>query len=167
MLPSNVRHNNQGFTLIETTIIVVIVGILSAIAAPSFLSMFNKNKVNNALAQVQGTLQEARREAIRKSKSCTVNINTTTKNLTGTPSDCLVTGARTLDSSINLESNQTSIQFSYQGTITLSDAGTVVLSTQDSSSNKKCLVISSPLGIIRTGNYTSTGTNATNCNTSR
>lgn len=33
MLLCNAR-NNKGFTLIETTIIVVIVGILSAIAAP-------------------------------------------------------------------------------------------------------------------------------------
>ena len=48
-----VRRNSQGFTLIETLIIVVIIGILSAIAAPSFLGMLNRNKVNNALTQVR------------------------------------------------------------------------------------------------------------------
>ncbi len=75
MLLCNVRNNNKGFTLIETLIIVVIIGILSAIAAPSFLSMFNKNKVNNALVQVRGALQEAQREAIRRSRRCQVGLS--------------------------------------------------------------------------------------------
>ncbi len=59
---SNARTNSQGFTLIELIIILFIVGILSAIAAPSFLGLLNRGKVNNAVAQVQGALQEAQRE---------------------------------------------------------------------------------------------------------
>ncbi len=81
MLLSNVRQTDRGFTLIETTIIVVIVGILSAISAPSFLSMFNKNKVNNAIAQVQGTLQEAQTEAIRRSKICRVGLSSSNQSM--------------------------------------------------------------------------------------
>jgi prepilin-type N-terminal cleavage/methylation domain-containing protein len=72
MLLSNARNKNQGFTLIETLIILVIIGVLSAIAAPSFLSMFNRNKVNDALDQVRGALQEAQRQAMGKSRSCVV-----------------------------------------------------------------------------------------------
>lgn len=173
MLLYNAR-NNQGFTVLETLIIVVILGILSAAAAPSFLGMLNKNKVNDAVYKVRGALQEAQREAIRKSKSCTVTIDTTNKKIS---SPCFVTGDRDLceernntgnctKSIVVLETNETSIQFSYKGTVTLSDAGTVVLFTADNTSNKKCLVISSPLGVLRTGNYTVTGTNGT-CNTSR
>ncbi len=153
MLPYNARINNQGFTLIETTIIVVIVGILSAIAAPSFLGMLNRNKVNDALVQVRGALQEAQREAMRKSKSCSVTINTTNKKVTG---PCLVTGARALPDGVEIATttniNNNQIQFSYKGTITLSDAGTVVMFNSNTS-QKKCLVISKPLGIIRVGNY--------------
>ncbi len=145
----NARTNNRGFTLFEMLFVLVIIGILSAILAPSFLGMFSRNKVNNALAQVRGALQEAQRQAIRNSKSCTVTIDTTNKKVTA---PCLVTGDRVFDSNIGIATNETSIQFSYKGTITLSDAGTVVLSNANTS-KKQCLVISSPLGIMRTGEY--------------
>lgn len=81
MLPSNARHTNRGFTLIEITVILMIIGILSAIAAPSFLGMLNKNKVNNALAQVQGILQQAQTEAIRRSKRCTVGLSSSNQSM--------------------------------------------------------------------------------------
>lgn len=151
MLRCNARNNIEGFTLLEIMVVVLIISILSAITAPSFLALFNKNKVNDALAQVQGALQQAQREAIRKSRSCTVTLDTTTKKITSSP--CVVTGA-TLNSNVGVETNQTSIQFSYRGTITLSDAGTFVFFSEDNPGEKKCLVISKPLAIIRTGNYT-------------
>lgn len=154
MLLSNARNNSQGFTLIETMIIVVIIGILSAIAGPSFLGMLNRNKVNSALSEIQGALQQAQREAMRKSISCKINLDS--NSVTNDPinsSNCLVTGNRTFNSNIVIATNQTSFTFSYRGTITLPDAGTIVLSSKDNPSVKKCLVISSPLGIIRTGNY--------------
>jgi prepilin-type N-terminal cleavage/methylation domain-containing protein len=72
MLPYTARTNDRGFSMFEIAIVLLIVGILAAIAVPSFLSMLNKNKVSDALAQVRGALQEAQREAIRKSKTCTV-----------------------------------------------------------------------------------------------
>lgn len=146
----NARNNSQGFTLIETMIIVVIIGILSAIAGPSFLGMLNKARVNSALSEIQGILQQAQREAMRKSKACTVTLNPTNNAIS---SDCSVTGVPTLNSNIVMAANEKSFKFSYRGTITLSDAGTIVLSSKDNPSVKKCLVISHPLGIIRTGNY--------------
>ena len=160
MLLSNAR-NNQGFTLLETLIVIVVIGILSSLIGPSFLSLFAKNKANDSLNQVRGALQEAQREAMRTSKACTVTLNTTDKTL---DAPCLVTGKRDLCdkkdnlgnciSSLNVQANETSFQFSYRGTITLADAGKIVLSTPDNSSQKKCLVISAPLGIMRTGKYT-------------
>lgn len=154
MLPFNAPNNSQGFTLIETMIIVVIIGILSAIAGPSFLGMLNRGKVNSALSEIQGALQQAQREAMRKSISCEVKLETTTNTITSNPTNCLVTGNLTFNpNNIVIATNETSFKFSYRGTITLSDAGTIVLSSKDNPSVKKCLVISHPLGIIRTGNY--------------
>ena len=72
MLLFNAHKNSQGFTIVETLTILLLIGILSAIAAPSFLALLNRSKVNDALAKARGALQEAQREAIRKSKTCTV-----------------------------------------------------------------------------------------------
>lgn len=153
MLLFNAHKNSQGFTLLETMIIVVIIGILSAIAGPNFLGMLNRGKVNSALSEIQGTLQQAQREAMRKSISCEVKLETTNNTITSDPSNCIVTGNRTFNSNIVIATNQTSFTFSYRGTLILPDAGTIVLSSKDNPNLKKCLVVSSPLGIIRTGIY--------------
>jgi prepilin-type N-terminal cleavage/methylation domain-containing protein len=75
MRRSNVRKSkNKGFSLIETLIIVVIVGILAAIAIPSFVGSFDRVQLNQAVVEVRGILQEAQRQAIRKSQPCGVTI---------------------------------------------------------------------------------------------
>lgn len=166
MLPYNAHNNSNGFTLIETLVIVIIIGILSAISAPSFLGMLNRGRVNSALSEIQGALQQAQREAMRKSISCKVNLNNNTvTNDSSNSSNCLVTGNRTLPNGIvmvtNISGTPPQIDFSYRGTITLPDSGTIVLSSNDNPNFKKCLVISSPLGIIRTGNYKDLTTSVT------
>lgn len=146
----NARNNNQGFTLIETLTIVIIIGILSAIAAPGLLGMLNRNKVNTALDEVQGALQEAQREAMRKSQSCTVTLDSTNSKFTGS---CLATGDRTLPSGVSLATNldPSTVTFSFRGNT--NNSGKIVVYSNDSNQQKKCLVISNGLGIIRTGNY--------------
>ena len=52
MLLFNAYKKDQGFTLIEMLAVIMIVGILSAIAAPGLLGMLNRNKVSSALDQV-------------------------------------------------------------------------------------------------------------------
>ena len=165
-----VRRNSQGFTLIETLIIVIIIGILSAIAAPSFLSMFNKNKVNNALVQVRGTLQEAQREAMRKSNRCTVTLDTTLNKVTA---DCIVTGDRTLADGVGIQTNNSGqpITFGIRGNTTGSKT-IVVFANDGSTSQKRCIVTSLGIGIMRTGDYSGSTASASditasNCSTSQ
>lgn len=166
MQPFNVHlpRSSKGFTLIETLIVIIVVGILSAIAAPSFLTLYRRTQVNEALTKVQGALQEAQREAMRRSKSCTVSIpsgNDITISTTST-SGCLITGSRVLgdpsttspDIQVELVPSTSPwvITFDFKGRYSAS-TGTVIVSHPDVPSFKKCLVLSPGLGLMRTGEY--------------
>lgn len=70
-----------GFTLIEVLVIILIVGILSAISIPSFVNLIDKVNLNNAVSEVRASLQTAQRDAIRKSQICTVGINSLTRTV--------------------------------------------------------------------------------------
>jgi prepilin-type N-terminal cleavage/methylation domain-containing protein len=107
MLRCNARHSNQGFTLLEVLIILFIVSTLSALAAPSFLGFLNRTKVNNAVAEVQGALQEAHRGAIRKSRICGVVL--TPGNQPKLSSNCFVTNDYIIKASAAAASGGTTV----------------------------------------------------------
>lgn len=69
------RGSQRGFTLIETLIIVIVVGVLATIALPSLTSMMDGAKVNQAISEVRSTLQEGQRQAIRNNEPCMVSVS--------------------------------------------------------------------------------------------
>lgn len=179
MLLFSARRSSQGFTLIEILVVVAMVGILSAIAAPSFLAYLNRAKVREAQTKVLGALKESQRESMRKSRNdCQVNIPSgNNQSLTG---NCLVTGDRNLketlkeiskseDISIRRTNSISSITFNFRGGT--GNSGTIVLALPNgTSSQQKCLVIAAGIGIMRTGDYDksdTTGTDPALCTTSQ
>ena len=52
----------KGFTLVELMIVIVIVGILSAVALPNFLSQTERAKGTEATSKLSGLLKEAHAE---------------------------------------------------------------------------------------------------------
>ena len=49
----------KGFTLVELMIVIVIVGILSAVALPNFLNQTGKAKATEAVTKIGSALKEA------------------------------------------------------------------------------------------------------------
>jgi type II secretion system protein H len=156
---SSVPKHERGFTLVEVLIVLSIVGILTAIGVPSLLSLLNAKKVDNALTKVESALKEAQKTAIKKSKTCTVTISTDVGQLS---SNCLAAGDLSLeDVNIARPSSLATIAFDFKGRVNdPGNRGTIVLSLPDGSMPKKCLAISTGIGLIRTGNY-----DGSKCNT--
>lgn len=177
-----------GFTLIEILVTISVVGILAAIVAPNFTSWFSSKKTIDVADQIEGAIKEVQTESIKRSISCTLNIDTSTAIITSTPTNCLPTGQRDLtklgvaalsnnNSNISLGTanlgTSPQLQFSYKGTLNISGTDGVITiypSSNATTQNSRCIVISSGIGIVRTGNYVGTSrsnpTDSSNCNTS-
>jgi prepilin-type N-terminal cleavage/methylation domain-containing protein len=164
-----IARGNQGFTLIEALVTILILGISAAIATPSLTNWLDNKKVDYALAQIEGAIKEAQSTAVRKNQICQVSIQVSAEEtvVSATPTSCLPTGSRNLQDDIlgiengNLDTtqpNNTEIIFSPKGTtpITTTDAVVVVHRDNDNHNYMKCLIISSGIGMIRTGDYEDT-----------
>ncbi|WP_373529679.1 Tfp pilus assembly protein FimT/FimU [Nostoc sp.] len=144
---------DAGFSLLELIVVILMVGILGAIAVPSWLAFVNRQQVNKVNDAVFATLQEAQREAKNKKLSYSVSFqkNSTTQNTevavynsnAGTPawkplgvdvgvsSNKFLTGANlsaenTAGSSVSYTlSSATKITFDYMGTLPNASFGTV------------------------------------------
>ncbi|QPS10101.1 GspH/FimT family pseudopilin [Delftia acidovorans] len=58
------RH--QGFTMIELMVVVALVAVLAALAAPSFTTQIANQRVNTAAQELQSLLQFARSQAVHQ-----------------------------------------------------------------------------------------------------
>ncbi len=160
------RNQDSGFSLPELSAVIIIISIIAALAAPNFLGLLNRNRINDALGQLEGAIKESQRLAMRQGKLCQININLGTKTINGNPTDCLLSDREIREDIIirtSLSGSPPNITFSAKGNTT--KMGTIVLSS-DGTDLQKCFVISLGLGITRIGDYIGSKTgsvSASNC----
>ena len=165
MLLWRVRKYNYGFTLIEMIVTVIIVGVIAAIASPNLLGLLNRNRVNEAIRQIEGAFKEAQKQAIRSGRQCTINIDTTNKTIanptTAGVDGCLLS-TRILNDLVQLNSSRTTIIFSGKGNISIDNSDpnlltpVLVVSIPNGTNKQACVVIQNALSSVRTGDYNGT-----------
>jgi prepilin-type N-terminal cleavage/methylation domain-containing protein len=111
----------QGFTLIEMLVVVALLGIFLAIAAPSFAGLIRSNKVQAAADELVTVLQYARSEAITRGVTVTLTADSATTwnagfNITAAGQILRRIDAGGLQSGITVSSGAAQASFSATGT---------------------------------------------------
>ena len=75
-MPRRLSHQatsaRRGFTLVELMVVVAVMAILAAIAAPSMTGLINANRLSGQAGELSATMQLARSEAVRRNARVTV-----------------------------------------------------------------------------------------------
>lgn len=76
------RIKQTGFSLIELLIVIVMIGILSSLAAPSYQEMIENTKIRTAAESIQSGFQIARAEAVKRNRSVQFDFRGTSSDWT-------------------------------------------------------------------------------------
>ena len=152
--------SNSGFTLIELIVVVLIIAVLSTIAAPGWLGFVNRQRVNKANDAVLSILQEAQSEAKRRKLSYTVQF----RQENNEPQVAVYIGNnaiswKNLVDNLDIQPEQIELDippadpiiFDYQGNVeTNSDLPYKVTVSIPDTSVKRCVIVETLIGGIRT-----------------
>ena len=108
----------KGFTMIELVVTMAVLAILVALAAPSFTSVINNNRLTGNANELLSTLQSARMEAVRRNAPIVICRNDTPD--TGTTCN---TGAGAWQGWMSFVDNGGTV-FNADGTVNVAGTGT-------------------------------------------
>ncbi|MBE9201547.1 MULTISPECIES: type II secretion system protein [unclassified Nodularia (in: cyanobacteria)] len=153
---------NNGFTLLETLSVVLMIGTLSAIAAPTWLSFVQTQRLNTSQGQVYRAMRQAQSQAKKERLTWQASFREQNSIVqwavhpgTVNPSDA---NWNDLNSNVCLDPETTlqesngvrRIQFDYRGNVRQPPLGRITLSTKCGGKVKRCVIVSTILGAMRT-----------------
>ena len=170
------RKGDGGFTLLEVLMTVLVLGILSSIAAPSWLAFINNQRVRTVNDRVLQSLRSAQSEAKRTKSAVTITFSALPVDPptvtfvpplpTGGSTQVLNAGGEIKPGTIALTVNTpapttppNSLTFDYQGNLIAGTTPFYVTVAPSGGGTKQCVIVDTLLGGMRTaeGNDTVTG----------
>ncbi|MEM6450286.1 MAG: prepilin-type N-terminal cleavage/methylation domain-containing protein [Cyanobacteria bacterium P01_D01_bin.105] len=148
------NHVTAGFTLIEMLVVIVMVGVLSAIAAPSWLSFLTNQRLDAVSTDLFNVLRAAQEEAQSKQQSKEVLFSSTDLTVTVRNQSASTGGVTTALGNDEVSSNfnliaSTSIVFDHDGQIDAGTAPYVVKIVNSDSSSQSCVIVTTLLGNLK------------------
>ena len=175
MLLLNVRRQDRGFTMIEIIVTVVVAGILMAVAVPSLLGLLSQTRIKDGLRQVEGSLKESQKQAMRLGQRCTITMDAATNTITanrvtpaGPPTPKCLSESRTISPDIkfkgdvadpaNNDANLINVSFSHKGNNYSTSARTIAIYREMNGQPvtngvQKCVILTAGLGGVKSGIY--------------
>ena len=169
------RKGDGGFTIIELLVIVIMLGILTAIAAPSWLAFINRQRVRTVNDRVFQSLRLAQSEAKRTKRDITITFSAPSVDpptvtfdpplATGGSTQTLNAGGEIKPGTIALSTNAiapaNSIVFDYLGNVNELPPDpvdpnvrrfvvTVAPANKPNSSARQCAIVETLIGGMRT-----------------
>lgn len=171
---STTRSTVRGFTLLELTVVISVIGVLFAIAAPGWLTLLSRQQLNTAQSEVYQAMRAAQEKATQQHLTWEMGVREregvvqwAVYPANAVPPDPLW---KSLDPNIRLDAETTlqsfnslrRVQFNYRGHVN-GQLGRLTLSSKAGGTAKRCVLVSTLLGAIRTGSEHSTAVDGKRC----
>ena len=158
---SNSAVKQSGFTLLETLVVLVIIGIFSALVLPTWNGSQERWRVTEAQSKAYSAIRKTQDMAMRHHVTWQFSIRELPSGevewamhpLSGTPTDWETLGNKALDldlgdTTLHKRDGAYYVRFDYKGRLA-SQTRTLTFTSSRAPSIKSCIVMSTLLGAIR------------------